>query len=50
MLLKKWLIADTNNDGKVDFGEFRTIMKNFNIRAHKSELKRSFNVISISHR
>ena len=47
MLLKKWLIADKNNDGKVDFEEFRTIIKNFNIRSKKSDLKRSFNVRAI---
>jgi Ca2+-binding EF-hand superfamily protein len=44
MLLKKWLIADKNNDGKIDFDEFRDIIKNFNIRSKKSDLRRSFNV------
>ncbi|KAL0487449.1 phosphatidylinositol phospholipase C [Acrasis kona] len=43
MLLKKWLIADVNNDEKVDFGEFRGLCKNLNLKLKKSYLQNEFN-------
>jgi hypothetical protein len=49
MLLKKWLIGDTDNDDRINFKEFRILCKHLNVKIKKHILHCEFNVMQAAY-